>query len=129
MTMRRTVLGAVLTSVLSLSAATVMAAGMNMDHGSMQGMQGMQGMDHSAHMSMNAAKAATYKATGVVKSVTKDSVKIHHSAVKELNWGAMTMNFGLKGYKGPKLAAGDKIAFTFVNGETGPVLVSAKKEK
>lgn len=126
MTMRHTVLGTVLTTVLSLSAAAAMAAGMNMDHGSMQG---MQGMDHSAHMNMNAASTATYKATGVVKAVTKSSVKIHHSAVKELNWGAMTMNFGLKGYKGPQLAVGDKIAFTFVNGETGPVLVSAKKEK
>lgn len=126
MTLRHTVLGTVLTSVLSLSAASVLAAGMNMDNGSMQGMQGMQGMDHSAHMNMQMPKTSSYEATGEVKAVSADAVKIHHSAVKALNWGAMTMNFGVKGYKGPKLAAGDKISFTFTMGENGPVLVTAK---
>ena len=111
MTLRHTVLGTVLTSVLSLSAASVLAAGMNMDN---------------AHMNMQMPKTPSYEATGEVKAVSADAVKIHHSAVKALNWGAMTMNFGVKGYKGPKLAAGDKISFTFTMGENGPVLVTAK---
>ena len=70
---------------------------------------------------------AVYKATGAVKRVDKSAgkVTIAHDAIADLNWPAMTMQFGVSDRKLlGEMAPGRKVDFRFVQRESGYVVTA-----
>lgn len=103
----RSILLCMLTSVL-LSFSAVHA----------QDMQGMH--DMSAHQ-----HTQTYHAQGIVKNASPDALTIAHGAIPALNWPPMTMQFTrTEGSNSPAVKAGDKVSFSFVQGDEGYQIVS-----
>ena len=75
------------------------------------------------------AHAQTYQGTGVVKgyNVNRGAVTLKHDPVKELKWGAMTMEFSVRDKKlleGLKLE--QKVTFEFVQEKSRQVITSIK---
>lgn len=99
-----------LLSVFTL-AAPVMA---NTGH-DMSTMHNMSDMPH------HESNAASYHATGVVKSWSQESgVSLTHAPIPELHWPAMTMTFALSSAPAIKpLAVGSKVNFSFIQTESG----------
>ncbi|AIU72168.1 hypothetical protein AT03_07025 [Hafnia alvei FB1] len=99
-----------LLSVFTL-ATPVMA---NTDHG-MSTIHNMSDMPH------HESNAASYHATGVVKSWSQESgVSLTHAPIPELHWPAMTMTFALPSAPAIKpLAVGSKVNFSFIQTESG----------
>ncbi|MEG0234297.1 MAG: copper-binding protein [Hafnia sp.] len=67
------------------------------------------------------SSAASYHATGVVKSWSQESgVSLTHAPIPELHWPAMTMTFALPSVPAIKpLAVGSKVNFSFIQTESG----------
>jgi len=75
------------------------------------------------------AFAQSYRGTGVVKgyNVTRGAVTLKHDPIKELKWGAMTMEFSVRDKKlleGLKLE--QKVTFEFVQEKSRQVITSIK---
>ncbi|KNC89940.1 copper-binding protein [Trabulsiella odontotermitis] len=84
-------------------------------------------MSHD-HMNMTGDAASaqpTYHTEGVVKQITPTSLTLSHHAIAELNWPPMTMQFALASdVTLPALKVGDKVAFSFIQGDAGYQIVS-----
>ena len=75
------------------------------------------------------AFAQSYQGTGVVKgyNVTRGAVTLKHDPIKELKWGAMTMEFSVRDKKllqGLKLE--QKVRFEFVQEKSRHVITSIR---
>lgn len=76
----------------------------------------------------NAGEPRTYRATGTVERISDRSVTLRHGPVPALGWPAMTMSFAMKGPDHLReLHQGDRVTFTFVQAESGPLIVSIRK--
>ncbi|KNC08702.1 hypothetical protein AC791_08280 [Klebsiella sp. RIT-PI-d] len=84
----------------------------------------VQAHDHSPHSALSAT-GPTYQAQGRIRKITPHSVTIAHQAIHDLNWPPMTMQFVLPTGAGPvSLSPGDRVDFTFIEGEAGYQIVS-----
>ena len=89
----------------------------------------MKGMDMKSVPAEKNAKATSYKAVGVVKTIdrAKGTVTFAHEPVQDLNWPAMTMSFIVKDKMlFDKLAAEKKVAFEFVKQGPDYVVTTVK---
>jgi Cu(I)/Ag(I) efflux system membrane fusion protein len=83
---------------------------------------------HAGHGTATKAVAAPlHQATGKIEQVTPEALTLSHSAVPELKWGAMTMDFSkprpdaFKQFK-----RGDQVRFTFRETDDGYLLESVE---
>ena len=71
----------------------------------------------------------THSATGTVKSISGNDVKIAHEEIKSAGWPAMEMTFTAGD---PALVngirAGDRVSFAFTKGDGGATLTSITKQ-
>ncbi|HEY9092264.1 efflux RND transporter periplasmic adaptor subunit [Parasphingorhabdus sp.] len=73
-------------------------------------------------------KPQSYSANGTIEKITARSVTLRHGPVAALDWPAMTMGFAIKAPAQLQgLARGDKVAFRFVQADSGPQIVSIRK--
>lgn len=81
----------------------------------------MSTMHNMSDMPHHESNAASYHATGVVKSWSQESgVSLTHAPIPELHWPAMTMTFALSSAPAIKpLAVGSKVNFSFIQTESG----------
>lgn len=82
----------------------------------------------SSEQSEPEQRPANYSATGTITAITARGVTLRHGPVPALDWPAMTMTFRtegpaqLRGFK-----RGDRVRFSFVQGDGGPRLVSIRR--
>ena len=106
---------------LILSGISIAGVAADMSGMDMSGMD-MKGMEQPGN------KAQTYRTTGIVKKLDKQSarVTIAHQPVEALGWPAMTMTFAIDRGLMDKLHADEKIKFEFVKDGSGYLITGVK---
>lgn len=81
---------------------------------------------HGAHdMSQHMSQSHAYHTQGIIKKVSPDALTIAHHAVPALNWPPMTMQFSRSQESNlPAVKVGDKVNFSFVQGDEGYQIIS-----
>lgn len=86
------------------------------------------GGETGAQQATDDIKPATFSATGTIDKIAAKSVTLKHEPVPPLDWPAMTMTFvtsgpaQLRGFK-----RGDRVQFTFTQNDSGPRIVSIRR--
>lgn len=71
---------------------------------------------------------AQFTAIGTIDKITSQGVTLQHEPVPALDWPAMTMTFATAGPAQVRgLKRGDRVTFSFVQGDGGPRIVSIRR--